>query len=70
MNKVKNIVETGLYQGWSRDNIISQIMYKIATVEESNLLFICGDDSVPELIIKAENLYQKYREEYYYGGEV
>ena len=65
MDKVKNIVETGLYQGWAKNNIISQIKYALATREESNLLFICGDDSVPGLTIKAENLYQKYRKEYY-----
>ncbi len=65
MDKVKNIVETGLFQGWARDNIISQIKYEIATKEEADLLFICGDDSVPELTKKAETLFEKYREEYY-----
>lgn len=65
MDKVKNIVEAGLYQGWAKNNIISQIKYALATREEADLLFICGKDSVPELTIKAKNLYQKYRKEYY-----
>lgn len=65
MDKVKNIVETGLYQGWAKNNIISQIKYALATKEEADLLFICGGDSVPRLTTKAESLYQKYRKEYY-----
>lgn len=63
MDKVKNIVYAGLYQGWSYDNIISQIMYKIATEEEANILFLWGD--IPELKTKAIVLYEKYKEEYY-----
>lgn len=63
MDKVKNTVETGLYQGWSYNNIISQIMYDIATEEEADILFLCGD--IPELKTKAITLYEKYRKEYY-----
>ena len=33
MNKVKNIVFTGLHQGWAKGNIISQIKYKIAVMK-------------------------------------
>lgn len=65
MNKIKNIVETGLFQGWAKSNIISQIKYELATEEEVDLLFICGDDSIPELTEKATELYKKYRKEYY-----
>lgn len=68
-NKVKNIVFCGLKQGWSHDNILGQIKYALATVEESDLLFICGEDSLPELTYQAEELYGKYREEYYTAKE-
>lgn len=64
-NIVKNIVFAGLNQGWSYDNILGQIKYAIATPEQSDLLFICGEDSLPELTTQAEKLYGKYREEYY-----
>ena len=63
MNKVKNIVECGIFQGWSRDNIIIQIMFEIANKEEIELL--CCWCDIPELTDKAEALYNKYREEYY-----
>ena len=63
MNRVKDIVETGLHQEWSYNNIISQIMYEIATKEEAELLFLTGD--IPELKTKAITLYEKYRKEYY-----
>ena len=63
MDRVKNIVYCGIYQGWSKENIISQITYKIASKEESEILFICGE--IPELTKKAEELYEKYRKEYY-----
>ena len=64
-NKVKNIVFAGLKQGWSYDNILCQIKYALATADESGILFICGEDSLPELTVRAENLYVTYREEYY-----
>lgn len=63
MNRVKNIVETGLYQGWSYENIIGQIMYEIATKEEAELLILTDD--IPELKERAYVLYEKYRKEYY-----
>ncbi len=63
MNNVKNIVNTGLYQGWAKDNIISQIMIEIASKEELELLEVWCD--MPELEAKAEALYNTYREEYY-----
>lgn len=63
MEKVKNIVECGIFQGWSKSNIIMQIMYEIATKEELKLLSLWCD--MPELEAKARKLYNKYREEYY-----
>lgn len=65
MDRVKNIVEAGLHQGWVRDNIVSQIMYEIASKEEADILFICGENSIPSLTSKAEELFQKYRGDYY-----
>ena len=66
---VKNIVFAGLNQGWSYDNILGQIKYAISTTEQSDILFICGEDSLPELTAQAKNLYAKYREEYYKSKE-
>lgn len=63
MKEVKNIVYCGIYQGWAKDNIIGQIMFEIATDEEVELLGLWCD--MPELKAKAEELYNKYREEYY-----
>lgn len=65
MNEIRNIVFTGLSQGWAYDNILGQIKYSIATEEESEILFICGEDSFPELTEKAIEMYEKYRNEYY-----
>ena len=67
MDKVKNIVECGLFQGWSRDNIIMQIMFEIATKEEIEWLggLWCDMEDLPQLEEKAENLYNEYREKYY-----
>ena len=62
-NKIKNIVECGIYQGWSRSDIISQIMYKIATKEELELLRLTND--ISHLEKKATELYDKYRAAYY-----
>lgn len=64
-NKAKNIVFTGLNQGWAYDNILGQIKYALATTDEAGILFACGEDSLPELTTQAESLYSKYREEYY-----
>lgn len=63
MKKVKNIVYAGIFQGWAKDNIISQIMFEIATKEEIELLGLFCD--IPELEARAEKLYNEYREEYY-----
>lgn len=63
MTEVKDIVYTGIFQGWSKDNIISQIMFEIATNEEIELLGLFCE--LPNLEEKAANLYNKYREEYY-----
>lgn len=71
MEKVKNIVYAGTKQGWAYNNILGQILFAIATEEEAEILFICGDDSFPELTAKAEELYEQYREKYYeemFGG--
>lgn len=65
MTEVKDIVYTGMFQGWSRNNIIMQIMFEIATNEEVELLSICDIEDLPELKAKAEKLYNRYREEYY-----
>lgn len=65
MTEVKDIVYTGIFQGWSKSNIIMQIMFEIATNEEVELLSICDMEDLPELKRKAENLYNRYREEYY-----
>lgn len=62
-NRVKNTVECGICLGWSRDNIISQIMYEIATKEELDLLKITYD--LPNLEERATKLFNKYRMEYY-----
>ena len=63
MKNVKDLIYSGLYQGWSRNNIISQIMYKIATNEEIEYLGYWID--LPELKEKAEQLFNKYSKEYY-----
>lgn len=63
LDKVKNIVDVGLFQGYAKDNIISQIMYEIANKEELQLLSISWD--IPQLKDKAEKLFEKYRKEYY-----
>lgn len=63
MTEVKDIVYSGILQGWSKNSIISQIMFKIASEEESKLLEFWCD--LPELKSKAENLYNKYRCQYY-----
>lgn len=65
MNEVKNIVFAGLKQGWARDNIIGQIKYQLASKDEAEILFICGEDSIAEITAKSEKLYKEYREEYY-----
>ena len=65
MTEIKDIVYTGMFQGWSRNNIIMQIMFEIATNEEIELLSICDIDDLTELKAKAEKLYNRYREEYY-----
>lgn len=57
MDAVKNIVDTGTFQGWSKENIISQIEYAIATKEEAEILMI---GCITELTEKATELYQKY----------
>lgn len=62
-SRVKNIVECGIYQGWSKDNIIGQIMYEIATKEEVELLSITND--LPYLEKRAIELFNKYRKAYY-----
>lgn len=62
-NRTKNIIEVGLFQGWSTDNIVSQIMFEIANEEEAALLCLFCD--VPELKAKAECLYSKHRDDYY-----
>lgn len=62
-SRVKNIVECGIYQGWSKDNIIGQIMYEIATKEEVELLLITND--LPHLEKIAIKLFNKYRKAYY-----
>ena len=66
--EIKDIVFTGLKQGWAYSNILGQIKYRLATKEESETLFICGEDSLPKLTEQAEKLYQEYREKYYEGG--
>lgn len=65
MIEVKDIVYTGMFQGWGRNNIIMQIMFEIATNEEVELLSICDIEDLPELKAKTEKLYNRYREEYY-----
>lgn len=65
MEEIKNIVYAGTKQGWAYNNILGQILYALATPEEADILFICGEDSFSELTEKAEELYEKYREEYY-----
>ena len=66
MNEVKNIVFAGLKQGWAYNNIISQIMFAIASEEELELLGLwLGMDDLPDLTNKAEKLYKEYREAYY-----
>lgn len=62
---IKKIVFAGLKQGWAKDNIIGQIKYHLANDEEADILFICGEDSIPEITNEAEKLYKEYREEYY-----
>lgn len=63
MDRVKEIVDVGLFQGWSRDNIISQIEFEIASKEELELLYVWSDN--PQLNDRAEYLFEKYRKEYY-----
>lgn len=63
MDRVKEIVDVGLFQGWSRDNIISQIEFEIASKEELELLSVWND--IPQLNDRAEILFEKYRKEYY-----
>lgn len=63
MNETNNIVEVGLTQGWSKDNIISQIAIRIAMDEEFEVLIL--QNEIPELTERATKLYEKYREEYY-----
>lgn len=63
MSEVKDIVYGGIFQGWSKENIITQIMFEIANEDEVELLVLWDD--IPELKEKAEKLYNKYREEYY-----
>lgn len=63
--EIKNIIFSGLLQGWAYNNILGQVKYALATTEEADILFICGEDSLPRLTEEAENLYKQYREEYY-----
>ena len=63
MDRIKNIVDAGLFQGWSVSNMVLQIKYEIATEEERNLLFLTDD--IPELTERAEAVYEKYRKEYF-----
>lgn len=66
MEEVKNIVYTGIFQGWAKSNIIMQIMFEIATEEEAELLELwTNEEDLPELKAKAENLYNRYKEEHY-----
>ena len=64
-NMVENIVYAGLCEGWAYNNILNQIRYAIATKREADILFICGENSIPKLTKKAEKLYKEYEEEYY-----
>ena len=63
MDRIKNIISAGLYQGWSYNNIISQIMYEIASDDEMELLYMWIE--IPELLEKAKKLYREYIDMYY-----
>ena len=63
MKNVKDLIYSGLYQNWARNNIISQIMYKIASAEEIEYLKYW--DNLSELKEKAELLFDKYSKDYY-----
>lgn len=65
-NRIKNIVANGIYNGIAYNSIISSIAFEIATQEEFELLELWTDvNDIPELKARAEELYNKYKEEYY-----
>ena len=65
MEEIKTIVFAGLKYGWAYNNIISQIAFNLASVEElDSLKFWCNVEDLPELIDKAKKLYNKYYNEY------
>lgn len=63
VKRIKNIVDNGIYWGYAKSNVISQIAYEIATKEELEILSICWE--IEDLTNRATKLYEQYREEYY-----
>lgn len=63
-NRIKDIVEGGIHQGYSRNHIIGNICFEIATKEEKQAQLITWDYT-EETTNKAEALLEKYRTEYY-----
>ena len=63
MDRIKNIMEYHLRQHNSKENALTDIKYEIATAEELDLMEITWD--IPELKKRAEEVYNKYKMEYY-----
>ena len=61
--RIKNIMEYHLHWGTSKQNAITEIKYEIATAEELELLEVTWN--IPELEKRAEDIYKKYKAEYY-----
>lgn len=61
--RIKNIMECHLHWGTSKQNAITEIKYEIATAEELELLEVTWN--IPELEKRAEEVYNKYKAEYY-----
>ena len=63
-SRIKNIVECGIYQGYSFNSTISSICFEIATESEIEMTMVTWEFS-EATINKAESLYEKYKKEYY-----
>lgn len=68
-NKIKNIVYSGIYNGYALSTTLWEIAFEIATEEQKELMQLWSNlEDFDNLKNEAEELYNKYRKEYYSNG--
>ena len=68
-NKIKNIVYCGIYNGYALSTTLWEIAFEIATEEQKELMKLWSNlEDFDNLKNEAEELYNKYRKEYYSNG--